>query len=86
MHGYKRERNSLEAQLVEIRKKIVDHDNHIRVIDAWWLQVGQTPKLNLKEIANQLQLLDEITLLSNHGIPDSHAEGTVLQPLFFDSY
>jgi E3 ubiquitin-protein ligase BRE1 len=39
MLEYKREKNNLEARLQELESKADDHDEHIRVIDAWWLQV-----------------------------------------------
>jgi len=39
MLEYKREKNSLEVRLQELEKKTGDHDDHIRIIDAWWLQV-----------------------------------------------
>jgi E3 ubiquitin-protein ligase BRE1 len=39
MLEYKREKNNLEARLHELESKADDHDEHIRVIDAWWLQV-----------------------------------------------
>jgi E3 ubiquitin-protein ligase BRE1 len=39
MLEYKREKNSLESRLQELEKKSSDHDDHIRIIDAWWLQV-----------------------------------------------
>lgn len=40
MLEYKREKNSLESRLQELEKKSSDHDDHIRIIDAWWLQVN----------------------------------------------
>ena len=39
MQEYKRERNTLEAQLNELTKKATFHDEHIRTIDAWFGQV-----------------------------------------------
>ncbi|KAI1265161.1 hypothetical protein F5Y18DRAFT_60306 [Xylariaceae sp. FL1019] len=41
MLEYKREKNTLEANLEELDKKCTHHDDHIRVIDAWWIQVLQ---------------------------------------------
>jgi len=43
MLEYKRERNSLETRLQDLEKKTADHDEHIRIIDAWWLQVKTFP-------------------------------------------
>jgi hypothetical protein len=39
MLEYKREKATLEAQLKEVQKRSADHDDHLRVIDAWWSQV-----------------------------------------------
>lgn len=36
---YKRERNMLETRVEELEKKSTYHDDHLRVIDAWWDQV-----------------------------------------------
>ncbi|KAM7204018.1 BRE1 E3 ubiquitin ligase domain containing protein [Naviculisporaceae sp. PSN 640] len=38
MLEYKREKSNLEARLQDIEKRAVHHDDHIRVMDAWWLQ------------------------------------------------
>jgi E3 ubiquitin-protein ligase BRE1 len=39
MQEYKREKNTLESQLKEVQKRAADHDDHLRVVDAWWTQV-----------------------------------------------
>lgn len=39
MMEYKRERNMLEHRVEELEKKSTYHDDHLRVIDAWWSQV-----------------------------------------------
>jgi E3 ubiquitin-protein ligase BRE1 len=39
MLEYKREKATFESQLKDTRKKAIDHDDHLRVIDAWWMQV-----------------------------------------------
>jgi hypothetical protein len=39
MLEYKREKATLETQLRDVQKRSVDHDDHLRVIDAWWTQV-----------------------------------------------
>jgi len=39
MLEYKREKINLELRLQELEKKTVDHDDHIRIIDAWLLEV-----------------------------------------------
>ncbi|KAB5558359.1 BRE1 E3 ubiquitin ligase-domain-containing protein [Coniochaeta sp. 2T2.1] len=45
MLEYKREKTNLEARLQELEKKTSDHDDHIRIIDAWWLQLLQEIEL-----------------------------------------
>lgn len=40
MMEYKRERNILESRVEELDKKSVYHDDHLRVVDAWWTQVS----------------------------------------------
>lgn len=39
MLEYKRERNLLENRVEQLDKKATYHDDHIRVMDAWWDQV-----------------------------------------------
>ncbi|RFU26431.1 hypothetical protein B7463_g9914, partial [Scytalidium lignicola] len=39
MLEYKREKATLESQLKELQKRSADHDDHLRVIDAWWSQL-----------------------------------------------
>lgn len=39
MLEYKREKATLETQLKDVQKRSADHDDHLRVIDAWWSQV-----------------------------------------------
>ncbi|KAI1128075.1 ubiquitin ligase protein BRE1 [Nemania abortiva] len=41
MLEYKREKTTLEARLEELDKRSTYHDNHIRVMDAWWIQLLQ---------------------------------------------
>jgi len=43
MLEYKREKINLEARLQEAQKNSVDHDDHIRIIDAWVVQVRGMP-------------------------------------------
>jgi hypothetical protein len=47
MLEYKREKATLESQLKDVQKRSVDHDDHLRVIDAWWSQVNYPPLLAL---------------------------------------
>ncbi|KAI1735595.1 ubiquitin ligase protein BRE1 [Xylaria scruposa] len=41
MLEYKREKNTLEGRLEELDKRSTYHDDHIRVMDAWWIQLLQ---------------------------------------------
>jgi hypothetical protein len=40
MQEYKREKATLEAKLKEISKSASFHNDHLRVIDAWFKQVS----------------------------------------------
>jgi hypothetical protein len=40
MQEYKREKTSLEAKLKEMSKATAYHDDHLRIIDAWFNQVS----------------------------------------------
>lgn len=42
MLEYKREKINLESRVQELEKHSTDHDDHIRVVDAWVLQVRPT--------------------------------------------
>lgn len=39
MLEYKREKINLESRVLELEKNSTDHDDHIRIVDAWVLQV-----------------------------------------------
>ena len=43
MQEYKREKNTLESQLELLQKESAYHDDHLRLIDAWFTQVGSIP-------------------------------------------
>ena len=47
MLEYKREKATLESQLRDVQKRSVDHDDHLRVIDAWWSQVNESVDGNI---------------------------------------
>jgi E3 ubiquitin-protein ligase BRE1 len=40
MLEYKREKINLESRVQELEKNSTDHDDHIRIVDAWVLQVS----------------------------------------------
>lgn len=39
MREYKREKTHLESQLAEVQKKAIHHDDNLRALDVWFLQV-----------------------------------------------
>ncbi|KAF8244720.1 BRE1-domain-containing protein [Wilcoxina mikolae CBS 423.85] len=39
MQEYKRERNILESRVEELDKRSAYHDDHLRIVDAWWTQL-----------------------------------------------
>lgn len=45
MLAYKREKDNLEKRLEDVEKKSVHHDDHIRIVDNWWLQLLQELEL-----------------------------------------
>lgn len=47
MLEYKREKATLEARLEELDKRSTYHDDHLRVVDAWWVQVCGGLLLNI---------------------------------------
>lgn len=69
MLEYKREKATLESQLRDIQKRSVEHDDHLRIVDAWWTQVCKTFAALLYDVSNFCQLLDEITLLAKNVAP-----------------
>lgn len=42
MLDYKREKTRLESRLEDLSKQYEHYDDHMRIIDAWWLQVCVT--------------------------------------------
>ncbi|KAG9234455.1 BRE1 E3 ubiquitin ligase-domain-containing protein [Amylocarpus encephaloides] len=49
MLEYKREKTTLESQLRDVQKRSVDHDDHLRVIHAWWTQLLDEVKLLVED-------------------------------------
>ncbi|KAI0128532.1 E3 ubiquitin-protein ligase BRE1 [Xylariales sp. AK1849] len=45
MLEYKRQSSTLETRLEEMERRSTHHDDHIRVVDAWWVQLIQELKL-----------------------------------------
>jgi E3 ubiquitin-protein ligase BRE1 len=51
MHEYKKQKNLFEAQLKDVRKRVVDHEDHMRIVDAWWSQLLDEINLLAKSVA-----------------------------------
>jgi E3 ubiquitin-protein ligase BRE1 len=47
MREYKREKATLESQLLEVEKRSKYHDEHLRTVDTWFDQVGRVLRLCL---------------------------------------
>ncbi|SPO04548.1 probable E3 ubiquitin-protein ligase BRE1 [Cephalotrichum gorgonifer] len=45
MHEYKREAATYSARLEELHKRSLYHDDHLRIVDAWWRQLLQEMEL-----------------------------------------
>ncbi|KAI9851410.1 MAG: E3 ubiquitin-protein ligase bre1 [Thelocarpon superellum] len=52
MQEYKRERNNLESRLAEMVKRATYHDDHLRVVDAWWRQLLDEVKILIGQIGD----------------------------------
>jgi E3 ubiquitin-protein ligase BRE1 len=60
MKEYKREKQTLEELLKQVQKKAVYHDDHLRIIDAWFQQMIDEVKLMAGELpvsANEIAKL-----------------------------
>lgn len=43
MQEFKREKQSLESRVNQMSKAATHHNDHLRVIDSWFKQVGNSP-------------------------------------------
>ena len=59
MQEYKREKNRLEERLRDENRRAEYHDEHLRIIDAWFSQVG--PSLTYNSSAPGLIRLHLVT-------------------------
>ncbi|CAG8949439.1 hypothetical protein HYFRA_00005068 [Hymenoscyphus fraxineus] len=68
MLEYKREKVTLESQLRDIQKRSVDHDDHLRVINAWWTQLLDEVKLLVED---RIPSSDDVDgqFVSKHTVP-----------------
>ncbi|CAJ2507028.1 Uu.00g082140.m01.CDS01 [Anthostomella pinea] len=71
MLEYKREKGTLETRLEEFVKRSTHHDDHLRIVDAWWLQ----------DMLIRCQLLQEVELMVEGNVPfEAGSEGEHLFP------
>ncbi|KAE8446683.1 hypothetical protein EG329_011727 [Mollisiaceae sp. DMI_Dod_QoI] len=49
MLEYKREKDTAESQLKDVQKRALDHDDHLRVVDAWWTQLLDEVRLLVED-------------------------------------
>ena len=49
MQEYKREKNALESRLQDLQKRAQYHDDHLRIVDAWFKQLIDEVKLMVQE-------------------------------------
>lgn len=85
MQEYKRERDTLASQLKDAQKKAVDHDDHLRVIDAWWSQVILPQSFSCIS-THIIQLLDEVSLLAQDKLPETDADSESQSLVFHGSF
>ncbi|KAI9762349.1 MAG: prephenate dehydratase [Chaenotheca gracillima] len=89
MQEYKRERNDLEARLNEQKKRALYHDDHLRVIDAWWRQLLDEVKVLIGDVADLDQTEPKGAIMFLHGsipsiifaddwVPDMNVTSTLL--------
>ncbi|RMZ81542.1 hypothetical protein DV737_g2523, partial [Chaetothyriales sp. CBS 132003] len=91
MLEYKREKNTLESQLKELRKQARYHDDHLRAIDAWFKQLIDEVKtmaggdgddgLQLQSLPSSLLFADQSTF-EEHLSARSSDIRTVISRLF----
>ncbi|RMZ92252.1 hypothetical protein DV736_g546, partial [Chaetothyriales sp. CBS 134916] len=91
MLEYKREKNTLESQLKEMRKKARYHDGHLRAIDAWFKQLIDEVKtmagsdnddsLQLQSLPSSLLFADQSTFEEHLSARSSEIK-TIISRLF----
>ena len=69
MQEYKREKATLETKLKELSKSAAFHNDHLRVIDAWFKQVSVVTSCPSQryELTTFHQLIDELKILLCRG-------------------
>ncbi|RMZ82753.1 hypothetical protein DV738_g1541, partial [Chaetothyriales sp. CBS 135597] len=92
MLEYKREKNTLESQLKELRKKARYHDDHLRAIDAWFKQLidevktlvgggDEDDNLQLQSLPSSLFFADQ-SAFEEHLSARSNEIRTIISRLF----
>lgn len=77
MLEYKREKATLETRLAELAKKAAHHDDHLRIVDAWWLQVsGIINTIAADAMLTTAQLIEEIGLMAQGVALQSSDDGS----------
>ncbi|KAI9741915.1 MAG: E3 ubiquitin-protein ligase bre1 [Cirrosporium novae-zelandiae] len=77
LQEYKRERNTLESRIKELNKRYAYHDDHIRIIDAWFNQLLEEVKVfkgipDSKDQGNALSSFPSSLLFADNEIFQEH--------------
>lgn len=72
MQEYSRKASTYESRLEELHKRSVHHDDHLRIIDAWWRQVLDEIELLAEPTASLPQTPSEPPYLSSVSFKDLH--------------
>lgn len=75
MQEFKREKVTLESKVKEMTKAATFHQDHLRIIDAWFKQVRCQICVpdDIEADINCYQLIDEVKIL--FGDDDAHGKG-----------
>jgi hypothetical protein len=77
MREYKREKAMLEIQVAELEKKSGYHDDHLRIVDAWWNQVCTHLHVMCRSrLTHATQLIDEVKTFANDLSTPTQPSGT----------
>lgn len=77
MREYKREKALLEAQVADMTKHSIFHDDHLRIIDTWFSQVSRlTPCHRYGQADVQPKLLDEVKVIFSANLSPNSASET----------
>ncbi|KAJ6264891.1 E3 ubiquitin-protein ligase [Drechslerella dactyloides] len=83
MKSYKREKELSEIRLEELQKRCTYHDDHLRIVDAWWNQMdGMLTRIPGK-LVDEVRLLVDSNLLSRQPQQNGDTHDSVPQSLLF---